>query len=66
MNKEPRYCHKHKIEVFPFYSRNKEKNYWKHEYRDQNGLLKTCWVNSDEEMDAFREKQVDYGNDNKL
>ena len=66
MKPESRYCHIHKIEVFPFYSQRLNKYFWKHEFVNEAGEQKTCWVQSEEEIDGFREKQIDYGKDNLL
>lgn len=54
-----RYCHIHKCFVTPFYSAKTKKWYCKHVLPDG----KTCWVNTEAEMDGFREKQIDYAND---
>lgn len=61
IQKETRYCRKHDLIIYPFFSEKQNKTYWFHKDGD-----KTCWVQSEEEIDGFRERQVDYGRDNLL
>lgn len=57
---EERVCRKHGVMADPVWSR--KKNCWFYVHTTEEG--RDCWVNSEEEDDAFREKQVEYGLDN--
>jgi len=57
---EMRHCSKHNVDVPVMISKTGSK-YAKHFVDGQ-----TCWVNSEEESDAFKEKQEDYAADNMI
>ena len=62
-----RWCHKHGMEVEPFYSKKKDKWFWLHQVKDPiTGKFNACFVNSEEEEDGWRDKQFDYANDMRI
>ena len=62
----PRFCYKHGMEVEPFYSIKQDKWFWLHQVKDPvTGKFNACFVNSEEEDAAWKEKQADYAFDAK-
>lgn len=61
---QSRFCHKHGMEVIPFYSKKNDKWFWLHQVKDPvTSKFNACFVNSEEEDEAWQEKQFDYAND---